>query len=185
MAGECSYRSGLHVFADVHRIEIVDDDGLVLPAGELGNIVVTDLYNRVHPLIRYQLGDRGMLLDEGCPCGVSLPLMAKPEGRTTDVLRLPSGKIMNHRLFSMFSEFPESVQQFQIHQRADYSIKIKVIPGASPDALSQIDRAVSVLRDRVGGEVEVRTVIVDSLPYVGGKLKYVTSDVPPQEPRHG
>lgn len=178
MAGECREQTGLHIFADAKMIEVVDADGRSLPVGEIGDIVVTDLTNRVFPLVRYRLGDRGSLMGGICDCGISLPRMAQPEGRTTDVLRLPSGKAMNHRLMAMFGGHPESVRLFQIHQRADYSIAVRVVLGDGPDAERHIEDAVEILRRRVAPEVPVTLEYVDSLPYTGAKTKYVISDVP-------
>lgn len=180
MAAECAEQNGLHVFADARRIEIVDDDGNPLPVGTVGNIVVTDLTNRVFPLIRYRLGDRGALRAGVCPCGRTLPLMEPPEGRITDVLRLPSGAALNHRLMAMFSAHPSAVRLFQIHQLADYSITIRVVRGNEPSAEEYIEAAVGELRARVHNEVPIRIEYVDTLPYTGGKTKYVISDVPPK-----
>lgn len=179
MAGECRQQQGLHVFSDMRRIEVLDADDQPVPAGVIGNIVVTDLTNRVQPLIRYRLGDRGAMTAEACACGVTLPVMAKPEGRTTDVLRLPSGAALNHRLMAMFSQHSSSVKLFQIHQQADYSIVVRVVPDDStPDARAHVEDAVQTLRLRVAGEVPVRLEYVESLPYTRGKIKYVISDVP-------
>lgn len=180
MAGECRFRTGLHIFSDARKIEIVGPDGSVLPSGEIGDIVVTDLTNRVFPLIRYRLGDRGSLMEGVCECGISLPRMAQPEGRITDVLRLPSGKAMNHRLMAMFAAHPEAVRLFQIHQLADYSIVVRVVLGEEASAREDVEKAVDVLRQRVGGEVPVTVEYVDSLPYTGAKTKYVISDVSPR-----
>jgi phenylacetate-CoA ligase len=148
----------------------------------VGNLVLTDLTNRVFPLIRYRLGDRGALMDEQCACGVTLPLMRQPDGRTTDVLRLPSGRSLNHRLMAMFSKQPDSVKLFQIHQRADYSIVVRVVPGEGPDSASQIEAAVDALRQRIDNEVPITTELVDDLPFTGGKIKYVISDLAPSAP---
>jgi phenylacetate-CoA ligase len=177
MAGECAQRDGLHVFADWRRIEVVGPNGRVLPDGEVGDLVITDLSNRAFPLIRYRLGDRGAMLERRCPCGVNLPLMAPVDGRTTDLLRLPSGATLGHRLMGMFSATPDAVRLFQIHQQADYSIVVRVVPGDVPDAREQIDAAVEVLRQRISYEVPIRIELVSSLPYTRGKIKYVISDV--------
>ena len=177
MAGECRERDGLHTFADTRLIEVVDKDGTPLPPGETGDIVLTDLTNRVFPLIRYRLGDRGTLMDGTCACGVTLPRMQQPDGRSTDVLRLPGGRSMGHRLMGMFGNHPEAVRLFQIHQRADYSIVVRVVQGDGADARTHIEEAVEVLRRRVDGAVPVTVEYVDSLPFSGGKIKYVTSDV--------
>ncbi|SDD57465.1 phenylacetate--CoA ligase family protein [Auraticoccus monumenti] len=182
MAGECSQQQGLHVFSDMRRIEVLDADDQPVPPGVVGDIVVTDLTNRVQPLIRYRLGDRGALTADLCPCGVTLPVMAKPEGRTTDVLRLPSGAALNHRLMAMFSQHSSSVKLFQIHQQADYSIVVRVVADETvPDARTHIEEAVQTLRQRVAGEAPVRLEYVGSLPYTRGKIKYVISDVAPAD----
>lgn len=177
MAGECGQQRGLHTFSDMRRFEVVSPEGHPLPNGEVGDLVVTDLTNRVFPLIRYKLGDRGTLLDEPCLCGVTLPLMAKPDGRTTDMIRLPSGAVLAQRLMAIFSDEPEAVRLFQIHQQADHSIVVRVVLGEAEGARAQVERTAQVLRERIKGEVPVRVEYVESLPYTGGKTKYIISDV--------
>lgn len=179
LAGECGRRDGLHIFSDMRRIEVVDRSGTVAPPGVVGDLVVTDLANKVFPLVRYRLGDRGALRKDPCVCGVSLPLMDPPQGRTADMIRLPDGTVIAGGLFSIFSGAPTAVRRFQLHQNADHSIDLKVVLGESPTALPDTEHAVDALRDRVHRQVEVRLSVVDDLPYTGGKLKYVTSDVPP------
>lgn len=177
MAGECSRQDGLHIFADVRRIEVIDEEGQPLPPGELGDLAITDLRNRVFPLIRYRTGDRGILRSEPCPCGLSLPLMEQPQGRTIDVLHLPSGTALAHRLTAIFSAHPESVRLFQIHQQEDYSLTVRVVEGEGANTRQHITEAVEGLRARIHNEVPVRLEYVDSLPYTGGKTKYIISDV--------
>lgn len=177
MAGECERRDGLHVFADVRRIEVVDESGAPAAPGEVGDLVITDLRNRVFPLIRYRTGDRGALREHPCACGRPLPLMESPAGRTTDVIRLPSGAVLAHRLMGMFGAHPEAVRLFQIHQLNDYSIVIRVVRGDIAEAAQHIERAVEDLRVRISREVPVTLEYVDALPYTRGKIKYVISDV--------
>ncbi|MFB7251403.1 phenylacetate--CoA ligase family protein [Microbacterium sp. NPDC056234] len=178
MAGECELRDGLHVFSDVRRIEAIGDDGLPVPPGEVGDLVITDLRNRVFPMIRYRTGDRGILRDNPrCACGRSLPMMEQPQGRTTDLIRLPSGAVLAHRLMGMFGAHPEAVRLFQIHQLSDHSIVIRVVLGAQTDAMIHVEAAVAALRERIRHEVPVSIAYVDALPYTGGKVKYVISDV--------
>jgi phenylacetate-CoA ligase len=177
MAGECAERDGMHVFADARRIDIVDDEGRPVEPGTVGDIVVTDLTNRVFPMIRYRNGDRAALSDEMCRCGRSLPKMRAPEGRTVDVLRLPSGGALNHGLLGMFGPHPDSVRMFQIHQLSDYSIRIRIVRGPEADAERNIQAAVDTLRERIHGEVPITVEYVDALPYTGGKIKFLISDV--------
>ena len=178
MAGECASQNGLHVFADTRMFEILDADGHPLPPGQIGDIVITDLTNRVFPLIRYKIGDRGSWAEGECSCGVTLPRIQPPDGRTTDLIRLPSGRTLGHRLMGMFGAHPESVKLFQIHQRSDYTIVVRVVKGDDPRSDEKIGQAVDALRNRISHEVPITIEEIDELPYSGGKIKYVISDVP-------
>ena len=71
-------------------IEILDENNNVLPYGKEGRIVITSLYNKAHPFIRYDIGDVG-ILDELST--FKNPILKKLIGRTNDVAKLPSGKI--------------------------------------------------------------------------------------------
>ncbi|RZJ71980.1 phenylacetate--CoA ligase family protein [Flavobacterium sp.] len=70
-------------------VEILDDEGKVLPHGQEGRIVVTSLDNKAHPFIRYDVGDRGILDEKSTP---KKPILKKLVGRTSDFALLPSGK---------------------------------------------------------------------------------------------
>jgi phenylacetate-CoA ligase len=70
-------------------VEILDENNTVLPNGKEGRIVITSLYNKAHPFIRYDIGDVG-ILDERST--LKKPLLKKLIGRTNDIAVLPSGK---------------------------------------------------------------------------------------------
>jgi phenylacetate-CoA ligase len=70
-------------------VEILDKNDNVLPYGKEGRIVVTSLYNKAHPMIRYEVGDVGILDEKSTPKN---PILKKLTGRTNDVALLPSGK---------------------------------------------------------------------------------------------
>ncbi|NBU81814.1 MAG: phenylacetate--CoA ligase family protein [Flavobacteriaceae bacterium] len=70
-------------------VEVLDDDNNVLPNGEEGRIVITSLYNKAHPFIRYDIGDVGILDEKST---LKKPILKKLIGRTNDVAVLPSGK---------------------------------------------------------------------------------------------
>ncbi len=70
-------------------VEILDDNNNVLPNGKEGRIVITSLYNKAHPFIRYDIGDIGILDEKST---FKKPILKKLIGRTNDVAILPSGK---------------------------------------------------------------------------------------------
>lgn len=70
-------------------VEILDEQNNVLPHGKEGRVVITSLYNKAHPFIRYDIGDIGILDEQST---AKKPLLKKLIGRTNDVALLPSGK---------------------------------------------------------------------------------------------
>lgn len=70
-------------------VEILDEHNNVLPHGQEGRVVITSLFNKAHPFIRYDIGDIGILDEQST---AKKPLLKKLIGRTNDVALLPSGK---------------------------------------------------------------------------------------------
>ena len=84
---ECSEQTGMHVNEDHFIAEIIDPDtGEVLPEGEKGELVFTSLDKEAFPLLRYRTRDICVLSRKKCSCGRTLVKMAKPMGRTDDML---------------------------------------------------------------------------------------------------
>ena len=87
VAFECSDQSGMHINEDHFYAEIIDPDtGEVLPEGSKGELVFTSLDKEAFPLLRYRTRDICVLSREKCSCGRTLVKMAKPMGRTDDML---------------------------------------------------------------------------------------------------
>jgi phenylacetate-coenzyme A ligase PaaK-like adenylate-forming protein len=90
IAAECERHQGMHLFEDVVISEVVDAEGRPVAPGETGDrMLVTVLWSRTLPLIRYELTDRVRLSDGTCACGRPFALISGIEGRTDDVLELP------------------------------------------------------------------------------------------------
>ena len=84
---ECEEQSGMHINEDHFLAEIIDPDtGEVLPEGEKGELVFTALDKEAFPLLRYRTRDICVLSRKKCSCGRTLIKMAKPMGRTDDML---------------------------------------------------------------------------------------------------
>jgi phenylacetate-CoA ligase len=178
LAGECARSDGLHVFADSRLVEILDADGRAVGPGETGNVVITDFRNRVFPLIRYRLGDLARWKEGSCPCGVTFPLLEPIRGRTTDVLRLPSGAVVaGVGMCAIFHPWPEAVRQFQLRQEADYSLTLQCVRGRDPNADGIMRLVADRLRARMGGEVPVRLEVVDVIHHDRGKQHFIVSKV--------
>ncbi|KUM37454.1 phenylacetate--CoA ligase family protein [Arthrobacter sp. EPSL27] len=89
IASPCTYRNR-HVYEDLLIIEPVDQDGNPVPTGMTGaKLLVTVLFSRTLPLIRYEMSDTVRLGGRGCPCGRAFTVLEDIEGRIEDVLQLP------------------------------------------------------------------------------------------------
>jgi phenylacetate-CoA ligase len=87
VAFECSEQTGMHVNEDHFFAEIIDPEtGEVLPEGSKGELVFTSLDKEAFPLLRYRTRDICVLSRKKCSCGRTLIKMAKPMGRTDDML---------------------------------------------------------------------------------------------------
>lgn len=84
---ECSEQTGMHINEDHFYAEIIDPDtGEVLPEGSKGELVFTSLDKEAFPLLRYRTRDICVLSRKKCSCGRTLIKMAKPMGRSDDML---------------------------------------------------------------------------------------------------
>jgi phenylacetate-CoA ligase len=92
LAAECEWHQGLHLFEDFSIVEIVDEHLRPVPPGQQGDkVLLTVLFRRTQPLIRYEISDlvrRSSL--HRCPCGRPFALLEAIEGRTTEMIYLPS-----------------------------------------------------------------------------------------------
>ena len=87
VAFECSEQHGMHINEDHFIAEIIDPEtGEVLPEGSKGELVFTSLDKEAFPLLRYRTRDICVLSREKCSCGRTFIRMAKPMGRSDDML---------------------------------------------------------------------------------------------------
>ena len=87
VAFECSEQTGMHINEDHFIAEIIDPDtGEVLPEGSKGELVFTAITKQAFPLLRYRTRDITVLRREKCSCGRTHVKMAKPMGRSDDML---------------------------------------------------------------------------------------------------
>ena len=149
LAAECPEHNGLHIAAENVIIETVKDGQPVGP-GELGEILVTDLNRYGMPLIRYAIGDAGVLSARGCPCGRGLPFLEEVVGRVSDIIRTPDGKyIAAPAVAHIFKDLP--VKKFRVIQETEKELLIKVVKGEgySPSHEEYIKGAFTGINSRV------------------------------------
>jgi phenylacetate-CoA ligase len=183
MGSDCDAGGGIHLFEDQTIVENVDEAGRPVPDGERGSrLLVTNLYNRVLPLIRFEISDVATLASDVCACGRRSRRMTTLHGRADDVLYLPGagGTVAVHPLQFDVVTADRAVREFQIVQQGPrllLRVALRdgtVVPEASHRLRERISERLSVLgvRDTV---VAVETC--DGIPRVGGgKLQMVVAD---------
>tara|TARA_R110000751_G_scaffold146601_2_gene250783 strand:+ start:18176 stop:19483 length:1308 start_codon:yes stop_codon:yes gene_type:complete len=116
-------------------VEILDNNNQPVPYGQPGKIVITDLYNRAHPFIRYELGDLGQLSIKST---LQRPILDALTGRTSDFITLPSGKIAAGLTFYYVTKTvmtkDANVKEFIVEQIKEDTFKIDYV---ATEALSQ------------------------------------------------
>lgn len=123
-------------------IEVVDENNRPLPYGSEGKIIVTSLYNKAHPFIRYELGDVGVISEKSTP---KHQFLQKLTGRTNDVAKLPSGKVVPGLTFYYVTksiiEDAGDVKEFVVKQLSKENFEItyvaeKEIPSEKEDEIN-------------------------------------------------
>lgn len=177
VSNECP-RGEMHIMADATIVEILDSQGQPVPVGEPGEIVVTDLYSREVPFVRYATGDVGALTSRTCACGRPLPLLEKIEGRTTDFIIAPDGTILHALSVIYILREIEGIEQFRIRQKEVDRFHVQLVRNQhyKPESESRIREQ---LCHRLRARVEVAIEYLPALQAErSGKFRHVISEVP-------
>lgn len=177
IGGECSEHRGLHLTLENLHVEILNDDGSPTSAGDVGNVVVTDLFNYGMPLVRYVTGDQAVAGFGQCRCGRTLPTLMEVRGRRVDTLRTVDGRSIPGAFFPHLMKDFAGVRQFQVVQRSLGELQLKVVLGPE---WRETERCVLLQRIRktVGDSVRLAWEPVREIPLTpAGKHRVVVSEV--------
>ncbi|MBN1420389.1 MAG: phenylacetate--CoA ligase family protein [Planctomycetes bacterium] len=183
IAAECREHRSLHVLGTNRLIEIEPLGG---DAGGVGRLLVTDMVNRAMPFIRYRNDDVGILGDGLCACGRSLPVLSKVVGRVSDFIVSPDGRYVHGEYFTHLFYGAEAVESFQVYQRSDRSIEIRIVKRSGA---AEIPTAAMIgkVREKMGSALPIDIRFVDRIePTPSGKHRFTISEVVaglPQEER--
>lgn len=170
VAWECP-AGGMHVNADVVRLEVLDDANRPVPDGVEGNLVATLLVNRAMPLLRYRIGDRGSLLTARCDCGHPFPLLGVVTGRRADVLVLAGGRRVSPYALTCAMERVGDVLRYQVTQLEPARLRVSAILDPGADRSRIAGRIRSVMRGEIAHFLETDVEFVDRLP-TGPRAKF-------------
>jgi phenylacetate-CoA ligase len=175
-AGECE-RGRLHLAPEMGYVEILKD-GRRQPPGATGEIVVTGLWNRAFPFIRYAIGDVGRLDGEPCPCGRGLPTCQIIGGRQKDLLATPHGYLHLSGSFVGTPRWRSKIEGIRFYQETRRDVLVQVVKG--PEFT---DDDVPALREAINDSLEGRLAFgiqfCENLEETaGGKYRLTVSKVP-------
>lgn len=181
IAWQCPTGSGYHVDEDFVFVETVREDGTPAAPGEVGEVVLTNLYMRVMPFIRYRTGDLALRSEAPCACGRSLPLLTGLKGRQLDLIITPDQEIHDpFALIDVMEEIPP-VWQFKIEQtqvdRLCVRVRWKEDAGAEAIAVGR-QRVSGDLRTLLGQRMTIEVVDVEEFRHGFGQKSALVRGLP-------
>lgn len=163
----CECRQGnMHVFTDMVFLESV-------PLENENRLLVTSLTNRLMPMIRYDIGDSGRLLDGACECGLPFPLMEMDMCRQNDFIRTTSGKTIHPSYFNRLLYGQMQIRQYQWVQRALDRLVLNLV-AAQPLSTETLASLEASIRKDVDAQMGFQVNYVNEIPRtVSGKHRFV------------
>ena len=144
-----------------------------LPLGSLGKIVVTDFYNEVMPLIRYDTGDLGVIVKKRMD-GMDCLVLSKIEGRKLDQIFNTKGELISsYIVYKNMWKYTE-IEQYQLIQktRAKYVFKI------CASEFRREAQLVQEFKEYLGDDADFEIQYVKEIPLLAsGKRKKVVNEM--------
>jgi phenylacetate-CoA ligase len=176
IAFQCPQGS-LHV-AETRYLEVVAK-GKPVPAGQLGEVVITSAHQFAMPFIRYKPGDMAIFADQPCSCGRTPPVLEEVVGRLQDFLVNADGHFVHGGYFPhTFRSWPEIVR-YQVYQPDMNHLQISLVLRQGGDGL-WMQRLREEVQGRFGAEMQIDIKQVDHFELTkAGKHRFIISDIKP------
>ncbi len=178
VAFECSAQSGMHINEDHFIAEIIDPETEeVLPDGTQGELVFTAIDKKGFPMIRYRTRDICVLSREKCPCGRTHVKMAKPMGRSDDMLIIRGVNVFPSQIETVLLEHGYQANYQIIVGRVNNTdtldVHVEMTPEMFTDDVSEIrerqNALVGGLKNMLGIKAKVTLVAPKSITRSEGK----------------
>lgn len=178
VAFECSEQTGMHINEDHFYPEIINPDtGEVLPEGEVGELVFTSLTKEAFPLLRYRTRDLCVLSRKKCSCGRTLIKMAKPMGRSDDMLIIRGVNVFPSQIETVLIENGYSpnylIEVDRVNNTDTLDVNVEMNPDQVSDKVSdmqQKERALAeAMKTMLGINPKVHLVAPKSITRSEGK----------------
>jgi phenylacetate-CoA ligase len=180
IASECPAHEGLHVNTDHVALECLDGERPA-EAGTAGVVVITTLNAFAMPFIRYRMGDICTMIDKTCACGSPFPLIGSPRGRESDMIQLPSGKVLSPIAFGFILRRFEGINQFRFIQESSDHLVLQLVPQGPPQE-EMLGRLRSQILEYLTEPVRVDIQLVDFIREDTSKFRAFVSRLPEADP---
>jgi phenylacetate-CoA ligase len=134
---DCPVGLGGHLHPDLIAVEIIDEDGAIVPDGCLGEVVATPLGVNAMPLIRFRTGDIASLHSDPCPCGRNTPRIGPVVGRKSEMLKYRGTTVYPTAIASVLQGM-HGLQGFYIEAESKFALSdhIRVVVGSTDSELN-------------------------------------------------
>lgn len=162
-----------HIHPEFGIVEFLREDGSRAAVGEPARLICTGFTNAAMPLIRYDIGDTGVLSDRKCSCGRNFPVIEHIVGRTDDLIITRDGRRVG-RLDPVFKGV-KSIKEAQIVQEDYDHIVLYIVPGKHIQS-TEVEAVIWELKKRLGGQIDIRVEMVKEIARTArGKFRSVVS----------
>lgn len=172
LAIECEKNQKHHINNINYIVEILDiNENKPVKPGEMGRVVVTDLYSHAMPLIRYDTGDLAILGQGDCECGIKTPYLETLSGRKLEEIYSPEGTVIASMGLNGKMRDIENVLQFQLIQigEKDYQINLVVM-----EEFSSEDEIIKRYKELIGKDANIIIKYMQDIPPLSsGKRPYI------------
>lgn len=184
LSSGCIAGRGAHVNADLAILEVVDANNRPVPPGVEGSkVLVTNLYNHVQPIIRYEVDDRVTMSTRPCICGNPMPHIAKISGRTKDQLWIDDGgekREVPYYVFLAPLHHVLDLAEHQIVQTGPRHFMVRLVPlrgkRLSADAIRELIMK-NVRAEGLDSAIEIELEVVPEIPRgPSGKVSRVKNE---------
>ena len=176
LALQCPRHEHLHVQEEAVLLELLDEDGVAVPRGEPGRVVVTVLHNFAAPLVRYDTGDWAVAGAAQCDCGRTLATLERVLGRGRNRLRRSAGDYRWPAFDPWLLPGAQGLIDWQVRQQGPRRFEMLLVVGERFDAASQALFARALGAD-LGEPCEVTFRVVDRIDLGPGERREAFIDL--------
>jgi phenylacetate-CoA ligase len=172
-ASECEHGT-MHIEPEYGILEVLTESGEITPTGK-GELIATTLLNDAMPLIRYRIGDLGVIAEESCLCGRDTSVLKELHGKVGAVV-INEGRQAPTAAIAIAFEYLEGIKNAQIIQNEPGAVIVKLVKKSEFNPKSE-EFMTWELRKMLGESLKIKVEYVNEIPPEhNGKYKMVVQN---------